>query len=111
MPMRATGKRAKYRARARSPSILAGFRSTEGLRALSRFAVRGPCPLGRGRALAYRSAPHHLESLASDAAGQRLARNPLPRATRSPFVHRGHPIPSIGVAFLSLFHPGTSNAE
>src|SRR5256885_10010939 len=36
---------------------------------------------GRGRALAYRSAPHHLVSLAPDAAGQRLARNPLPRAT------------------------------
>src|SRR5712691_9520049 len=41
---------------------------------------------GRGRALAYRSAPHHLESLAFDAAGQRLARNSLPRATR--FVRR-----------------------
>jgi hypothetical protein len=45
-----------------------------GLRVLSR---------GRGRALAYRSAPHQLGSHTSDAAGQRLARNPLPRATRS----------------------------
>jgi len=36
---------------------------------------------GRGRTLAYRSAPHHLGSLATDAADQRLARNPLPRAT------------------------------
>jgi YD repeat-containing protein len=53
--------------------------STAGV--LSRFAVRGPCPLGRGRALAYRSAPHHLEPLACDAAGQRLAHTPLPRAT------------------------------
>ena len=51
-------------------------------RVLSRvgFALRGPYPWGR--ALAYRSAPHHLGSLASDAAGERLARNPLPRATR-----------------------------
>src|SRR5207302_10111999 len=46
-----------------------------GVRVLSR---------GRGRALAYRSAPHHLDPPATDAAGQRLARNPLPRATRTP---------------------------
>jgi len=38
---------------------------------------------GRGRALAYRSAPQHLRPLTTDAAGQRLARNPLPRATRA----------------------------
>ena len=38
---------------------------------------------GRGRALAYRSAPHHWAPLAGDAAGQRLARNPLPHATRN----------------------------
>ena len=38
---------------------------------------------GRGRALTYRSAPHHLDPQATDAAGQRLARNPLPRATRA----------------------------
>jgi YD repeat-containing protein len=43
------------------------------------FALRGPYPLGR--ALAYRSAPHHLEPFAYDAAGQRLAHTPLPRAT------------------------------
>src|SRR4029077_3045026 len=38
---------------------------------------------GRGRALACRSAPHHLVPLVADAGGQRLARNPLPRATRA----------------------------
>jgi len=37
---------------------------------------------GRGRALAYRSAPSDLAPLACDADGLRLARNPLPRATR-----------------------------
>jgi len=37
---------------------------------------------GRGRALAYRSAPPPCHLSRSDAAGQRLARNPLPRATR-----------------------------
>ena len=51
-----------------------------------RVLSQGQGPLtakrGRGRALAYRSAPHHLEPLVCDAAGQRLARNPLPRATR-----------------------------
>jgi glucose/arabinose dehydrogenase len=51
-------------------------------RVLSRFAVRGPCPLGRGRALAYRSASVASRSAPGDAAGQRLARNPLPRITR-----------------------------
>jgi len=43
------------------------------------FALRGPCPLGR--ALTYRSAPIACNQPFSDAAGQRLARNPLPRAT------------------------------
>ena len=37
---------------------------------------------GRGRALAYRSASRRCDQLFSDASGQRLARNPLPRATR-----------------------------
>src|SRR3989442_13148077 len=48
-----------------------------GLRVLSR---------GRGRALAYRSATPRFGPPPSDAAGQRLARNPLPRATRNPSV-------------------------
>jgi len=56
------------------------------------FALRGPCPLGR--ALAYRSAPDQLGPYAGDAAGQRLARNPLPRATRNyarrPYRQRAH---------------------
>jgi hypothetical protein len=55
-----------------------------------RVLSKGQGPLsaerGRGRALAYRSAPHHLGSFACDAAGQRLARNPLPRATRGAFA-------------------------
>src|SRR5713101_5355053 len=38
---------------------------------------------GRGRALAYRSAARASRSAPCDAAGQRLARNPLPRATRT----------------------------
>ena len=50
-----------------------------------RVLSQGQGPLsakrGRGRTLAYRSAPHHLEPLAYDAAGQRLAHTPLPRAT------------------------------
>ena len=71
------------------------------LRVLSRFAVRGPCPLGRGRALAYRSAPHHWAPLAGDAAGQRLARNPLPRATRWP--HTNH-TPLLSFEFLGVAH-------
>src|SRR5438094_4914213 len=55
MPMRGTGKRAKYRARARSPSILAGFRSTEGLGScLGVGAARsptGPLPTTWNRSL------------------------------------------------------------
>jgi len=50
---------------------------------------RGSCPgarrvlsRGRGRALAYRSAASRRGEHRGDAAGQRLARNPLPRATR-----------------------------
>jgi len=48
---------------------------------MNRASTAGVLSRGRGRALAYRSAPHHWESHACDAAGQRLARTPLPRAT------------------------------
>jgi glucose/arabinose dehydrogenase len=51
-----------------------------------RVLPQGQGPLtakrGRGRALAYRSAPSASRSAPGDAAGQRLVRNPLPRVTR-----------------------------
>src|SRR5437868_10075910 len=66
-----TGQRATPATESRSGAVH-GFRIA--VRVLSR---------GRGCALAYRSAPHHSEPPASDAAGRRLAHTPLPRATRT----------------------------
>src|SRR5205823_2910808 len=43
----------------------------------------GPCPGVGGARSPYRSASHHLGPRAADAAGQRLAHTPLPRATRT----------------------------
>jgi len=47
---------------------------------MSRVSAAGVLSRGRGSALAYRSAPYDSETFVCDAAGQRLARTPLPRA-------------------------------